>query len=185
MNRGPIQGIQYVRGGRPSMEASLLSYWYEWWSVDGCPRRHCRRPHSCAQIPNGTCLVAAMNTHTHTWRHSRIMLLFVKLVTACFHVGASIVLCDGWRSKRWRCYVLSSCYKRSLFHESGSTRKRIWMSGVASWHQVCDIQWRSHTHIMCFQHWKTTALKFLHLWKNICDSIAAQAPMEVVFHVGT
>jgi hypothetical protein len=81
-NRGQVQGIQYVHGGRPSMEATLLSYRYERSSVDEYSRRHYRRPHSFAQISNGTCLVVAMNTHTHTWRYGRIMLLFAKLVTA-------------------------------------------------------------------------------------------------------
>jgi hypothetical protein len=82
MNRGQVQGIQYVLGGRSSMEATLLSYRYEWSSVDGCSRKHCCRPRSSAQIPNATCLVAAMNTHTHTWWYGHIMLLFAKLVTA-------------------------------------------------------------------------------------------------------
>jgi hypothetical protein len=33
--------------------------------------------------------------------------------------------------------------QKKFFHESGSTRNRIWMSGGASWHWARDIHWRS------------------------------------------
>jgi hypothetical protein len=87
-------------------------------------------------------------THSHMAIQAHYIIV-VKSMTAFLHVSASIVSCDGWRPKQWRWYVSSSSYKRSLFHESRSTRKRIWMSSGASWHWACDIQWTSHTHIVC------------------------------------
>jgi hypothetical protein len=102
-------------------------------------------------------------THSHMVIQSHYI-IFVKPVTASFHVGAIIVACDGWRPKWWRWYVSSSSYKRSLFHESGSMRKRIWMSNGASLHWACDIQWRLHTHIVCCYstggrlHWNSSCI---------------------------
>jgi hypothetical protein len=102
-------------------------------------------------------------THSHMAIQSHYIIV-VKLVTASFHVGVSIVACDGWRTEWWRWYLSSSSYKRNLFHESGSTRKRLSMSSGASWHWVCDIQWRSHTHIVCCYstggrlHWSSSSI---------------------------
>jgi hypothetical protein len=117
--------------------------------------------------------------YEYTHSHMAIQLhyiIVVKPVTASFHVGVSIVACDGWRPKRWKWYVSNSSYK-SLFHESGSTRKRIWMSGGTSWHWACDIQWRSHTHIVCCYstgvrlHWSSSPISTKkHMWNRCSPS---------------
>jgi hypothetical protein len=70
--------------------------------------------------------------------------------------------CVRWlECQTMKMILLSSSYKRSLFHESGSTRKRIRMSSGASWHWPHDLVKITYTYHVLFHYWRTTALKFL------------------------
>jgi hypothetical protein len=95
---------------------------HEW--MDGCSRRHCRHPRSCAQIPNGTCIVAAMNT-------ALTLGDTVALYYCCQGCDCFLPRRRGYCFMRWlgtqMMKMISFEFKlqSSLFHDSGSTRKRI------------------------------------------------------------
>jgi hypothetical protein len=78
------------------------------------------------------------------------IIVVAKSMTASFHVGASIIMCDGWRPKQWRC-------NKDCIHIS------------------CVVTVLEDD---CIEVAPPS------VQRRICESGAAQAPVEVVFHVG-
>jgi hypothetical protein len=57
----------------------------------------------------------------------------------------------------------------------GIYKNEIWMSRGASWHWACDIQWRSHTHIVCCYstggrlHWNSSSINTKKHMRKCCS----------------
>jgi hypothetical protein len=115
----------------------------------------CMNDQQWMDVPNN---IVVVPVHAHKSQMVSVSLLLwihtlthgdtVALYYSCQACGCFLPCRCEYYCVRWmELYILSSSYKRSLFHESGSTKKRLW--GGASWHWARDLQWRSHTHIVC------------------------------------
>jgi hypothetical protein len=116
-------------------------------------------------------------THSHMVIRSHYIIV-VKPMTSSFHVDASIVVCDGWRPKwdeddtfqvqatKQICFI-NWIYKKYALN--------VWWSIIRL--SVFPPMKITYTYRVLLQYWRTTALKFLHQYKEAYAKVLQPNPL--------